>query len=154
TGLKSDPSSALLTKATTMLEQHGLKLDTYDAGTLDFGMLSDMDDVLALRMLAHKTYQDTKPRLPIIVCRFSRAVRDELNGLTVTDSDWLPFVLINADQLAPDSVTGLHEMGHAAGLGHYAKGKDDVVANFMTYDNNRADMLRFQVIAIAKSYYA
>ena len=112
-----------------------------------------------LRMLAHKAFDDkgNPQRLPVIFCPFAKqngADQCDFNGVTIKDTSWLPFVIINSEANSPDKVTLLHEIGHAANLVHIPKGKNDLVANFMSYETDRTDMLRNQVIAIAKAYFS
>lgn len=152
----NNPSSQYLSAAQTLLNQHGLDLDSHVVSTpLPYTDLANsIDSALELRMLAHKSYQDSSPRLPVIFCRFASQIAGEVNGVTIKETDWLPFVLINSDNTSPDGVTLLHEIGHASGLGHVGRGKNDVMENFMTYGSNRTGMTRNQVIAIANSYFA
>jgi hypothetical protein len=80
-----------------------------------------------------------------------------LNGQTISGTEWLPFVLLNAGNKSADKVTLLHEIGHAAnvpGLKDVEVKPTDVVQNFMLYGDNRTDMLKQQVIAIAKAYFS
>lgn len=162
----ADPAPALIDKTEKMLKEHGLSLDVYPAKqkqastTLQYtDEIIGVDQLKELRMLAHKAYDSTgKPgRLPVIFCKVrasTGADKCELQGMAVVNTEWLPFVIINSSSTAADNVTLLHEIGHAAKLVHIPKGKDDIVTNFMSYEANRTDMLRNQVIAIAKAYFS
>jgi len=161
-----DPAPAMIDKTEKMLKEHGLSLNVYPAKQKQSSMILQyneevysIDQVKELRMLAHKTYDSTgQPgRLPVIFCKIragTGAEKCELQGMAVMNTEWLPFVVINSDSLASDKVTLLHEIGHAAKLVHIPKGKDDAVTNFMSYEADRTDMLRNQVIAIAKAYFS
>lgn len=164
--VSGDPAPALVDKADAMLKEHGLSLDVYASKykqtsmTLDFtDELLGQDQLAELRMLAHKTFDDKgkPPRLPVIFCPFAKqsgAEKCDVNGMVVTNTDWLPFVVINSNSSNPDKVTLLHEIGHAAKLVHIPKGKDDVVVNFMSWEQDRTGMLRNQVISIARAYFS
>lgn len=163
----TDNAPGLVDKADTLLKQHDLALDVMpgkakDAKfTLKFNRKLEYDsDVADLRMLAHKTFQDdgVKKRLPVIFCPFDFAMKkkddNDPYGFCLPKGDWLPFVLINTAMTNPDKVTLLHEIGHAANLGHESFTDKDAVVNFMSYGANRTDMLRRQVLAIATAYFA
>lgn len=164
-GAAADPFSGYVAKAKTMLQEHGLGIDVFEAGTINFPRaLQDQDDVKQLRMEAHKKFQDKqnddKARLPVISAVYSELKGFEahnLAGQTISGTEWLPFVLLNTGSKSPDNVTLLHEIGHAAnvpGAKDIEVGANDAVQNFMLYGTNRTDMLRNQVIAIAKAYFS
>jgi hypothetical protein len=168
-GVKTDPAKTLVDVATRMLNEHGLGVDVYNTTLKSAAMtlasdkwmpiMSDEFNAHAahLRGLCHQIYRDSRPRLPVILCPFSGARGDEpcdINGVTVKGTGWLPYVIINSELKAKDGVTLLHEIGHAADLGHTGKGSTDVVENFMTYGDNRTNMTVNQVKAIAKAYFA
>lgn len=146
-----------------MLKEHNLKLDVIPArsktpsSTLAFQERIYLADHAAeLRNLAHQKLV-ANGRLPVIFCRFRSGVggdSDTRGYVEKTLPNWLPFVLINVDETSPDNVTLLHEIGHAGGLGHMGSNPSDAVFNFMSYAANRDDMLRNQVIAIAKAYFS
>jgi len=164
--VSADPAPELIDKTEKMLKEHGLSLDVYPAKQKQASMTLPFTDEIVgkdqfqeLRMLAHKAYDDKgKPcRLPVIFCKVQASTgadKCELQGMAVKDTGWLPFVIINVNSSAADKVTLLHEIGHSANLVHIPKGKDDIVSNFMSYETNRTDMLRNQVIAIAKAYFS
>jgi len=70
-----------------------------------------------------------------------------------------PFVVINSAKTSSTAVTLLHEIGHAAGLGHEHGGPGAVVANFMNepqylnYKTPGTSMYRSQVVTIANAFF-
>lgn len=157
TGMTKDFTKRYIDTARTMLKDHGLGLDVYIHSTaLEWTLpLQTIEQVLELRMLAHKAYQDSRPRLPVMFAPMHASVHS--TGQTYTKTDWLPFVVINSEEESQDGVTLLHELGHAAdvpGRVDAPVGKDDAVHNFMEYGDNRNDMHKQQVVAIARSYFA
>jgi hypothetical protein len=159
----NDNARGYADKAETMLKEHNLKLDVLPAraktpsSTLDFQeRIYLTDHAEQLRNLAHQKLV-ANGRLPVIFCRFLRGVGGDSDVRGYAEKslpNWLPFVLINVDETAPDNVTLLHEIGHAGGLGHIPSNPSDAVFNFMSYAPNRDDMLRNQVISIAKAYFS
>ena len=157
TGMSKDFSARYVEVAKKMLKEHGLGLEVYTHATkLDWTLpLQTIEQVLELRMLGHKAYQDTRPRLPIFFAPMHYSTHT--TGQTFSKTDWPPFVVINSEEESQDGVTLLHETGHAAdvpGRKDAPVGKDDVVHNFMEYGDDRNDMLKPQVIAIAKAYFS
>jgi Domain of unknown function (DUF4157) len=157
TGMSKDFSGRYIEVAQKMLKEHGLRLDVYIHSTaLKWTMpLQTIDQVSDLRMLAHQAYQDTRPRLPVIFAPMHYSTHS--TGQTFSNTDWLPFVVINSEEESSDGVTLLHEMGHAAKVpGDVDKpvGPSDAVNNFMLYGSGRNDMHKKQVIALAQSYFA
>lgn len=162
--VSGDPFNDYVAKAKALLQQHGLNLDVLEKGPVDFERpVQDMEDVQAVRMAAHKAFQDKqkddKARLPVISTVYgSINGKDEhgINGQTFTGTEWLPFVFINAANKSADSVTLLHEIGHAAGVPGQVDlpvKAEDSVENFMLYGNNRTDMNKMQLLAIVKAYF-
>jgi hypothetical protein len=164
----ADPAERLVRVATKMLQEHNLDLSVYKTSlkTADMTLssnkpmpaMSDEFDAHAkvLRNLCHQVYRDDRPRLPVIFVPFSGPKSSEpcdVNGVAVKNTDWLPFVLINSNLKSEDGVTLLHEIGHAAGLGHFGKGPNDVAENFMGNGTNRTNMIASQVKAIAGAYF-
>lgn len=70
-----------------------------------------------------------------------------------------PFVVINSAKWSGAGVTLLHEIGHAAGLGHEYSKEGSTVANFMNEPSFNefaapgTSMYRKQVIAIANAFF-
>jgi len=70
-----------------------------------------------------------------------------------------PFVVINSAKTSPTAVTLVHEIGHAAGLGHEHGGPGAVVGNFMNepkyqqYKTPGTGMYRSQVVTIANAFF-
>jgi hypothetical protein len=157
TGMSKDFVARYVEVAQKMLKAHNLGLDVYTHATkLDWTLpLQTIEQVLELRMLGHKAYQDARPRLPIFFAPMHYSTHT--TGQTFSKTDWPPFVVINSEEESQDGVTLLHETGHAAdvpGRKDAPVGKDDVVHNFMEYGDDRNDMLKGQVIAIAKAYFS
>jgi hypothetical protein len=157
TGMTKDFAARYIEVAKKMLKEHGLGLDVYTHATkLDWTLpLQTIEQVLELRMLGHKAYQDERPRLPIFFAPMHYSTHT--TGQTFSKTDWPPFVVINSEEESQDGVTLLHETGHAAdvpGRKDAPVGKDDVVHNFMEYGDDRNDMHKQQVIAIAKAYFS
>ncbi|MDD5036645.1 MAG: hypothetical protein PHE55_18045 [Methylococcaceae bacterium] len=151
-----DPTLRYVQVARELLAVHGLALDAQRVSARlvyseQLYLLSQADD---LRKLAELAQPVPANRLAIIVCPMRDNMGDNDNGISLSDRPgWPPFVLINSNLQSTDGVTLLHEIGHAAGNGHVATSGSDVVFNFMSYGHNRSDMLRNQVIKIAKSFF-
>src|SRR4051794_24861742 len=166
--VKSDPAKRLVDVATRMLKEHGIGIDVYQTslktpamtlpGDRSMPAMSDEFDAYAnvLRHQCHQIYQDARPRLPVIFVPFSGARGGEpcdVNGVCMKNKGWMSYVIINSDLTSKDGVTLLHEIGHAADLGHQGTGTSDAVENFMNYGENRTNMTAIQVKAIAKGYF-
>lgn len=164
----ADPAERLVNKAAKLLKEHNLGLSVYKTSLKTSDMtLSDskpmpaMSDefdahALHLRGLCHQVYRDDRPRLPVIFVPFSGPKSSEpcdINGIAMMKTDWLPFVLINSNLQSEDGVTLLHEIGHAAGLGHVGSKPTDAIVNFMSYGNNRTNLFASQVKTIAGAYF-
>lgn len=160
-----DPAPGLLSAAEGVLNQHGLGLNVLPARQKQSSAILSYSESLYLDQQVEDLRRlacgrgDPPSRLVVIFCLFRGPLGSETdtNGITYRETpnvSWYPFVLINAGRQAPDGLTLLHEIGHAAGLNHVPKGPNDVVANFMSYASGRTDMLRNQVIAIANSFFA
>jgi hypothetical protein len=114
------------------------------------------EQALKLRHLCHEAYYSTQGRLPVIFAPFDNLTGGDpcrTTGWTILWTNWLPFVLINADKVAADNVTLLHEIGHGAmGAGHPSeKGSE---TNFMSYGKDRKGMLKTQILKMVKCYFA
>jgi hypothetical protein len=153
---KVDPTLRYVRVATDLLAGHGLQLDAQRVSTRlvyseQIYLLSQAKD---LRKLAEATQPVPSNRLAVVVCPMRDSMGDSDNGVTIRDGAGSPpYVLINSVMQSNDGVTLLHEVGHAAGNGHVGTSGGDVVFNFMSYGNNRTDMLRDQVVKIAKSFF-
>lgn len=162
-----DPSKKVLDKATELLKSHNLGLDVYPAsrspamtlkwkGKIEVSPELAKEQALELRKLCHAAYPSGHGRLPVIFAPFANLTGGDpcrTTGWTISGTDWLPFVIVNADKVAADNVTLLHEIGHAGlGGGHPAeKGSE---TNFMSYGTNRTGMLKTQILKLVKAYFA
>ncbi len=160
---RSDPAADLVLKARTIMKQHNLDLNVFRQPArskdmeLPFQEEVYLDDQAEeLRQKAAKTFDDQnqgangdkRPRLPVIFCRFRDGYGETTGGMTLSKTNWLPYVLINSESVAPDKVTLLHEMLHAAGSVH-----QNLEGNVMSYSANRSDMLRGDVIRLGNAYF-
>jgi hypothetical protein len=160
--LTNDPFNDYAAKAKTLLGQHNLGLNVVEGGEIDFQTpLQMVDDVAQLRAAVDKKGLDTTTRLPVVSAVWSTEKgfdASDLNGETFKGmGSWLPFVVLNTANTSADKVTALHEAGHAAsvpGRVDTPVGKDDAVQNFMLYGDNRTDMIKPQILAIVKAYFA
>lgn len=148
-----------------MLKDHGIRLDTMptngsptDQFTVkvpvkDDGLLHE-EDHNELRNRCAAKYDDQKSeskkqRLPVIFCQFQNPMAA---GLTVKDTPWLPFCLVGPTS---DSVTILHEAGHAGGLGHLTSTtKANAPQSFM-FDGggDRSLMHKAQLQKLVQAYF-
>jgi hypothetical protein len=165
--IKTNFISSYVAKATSMLAEHGLGLNIYNAPDLDFGkpisqIVAEKDednqhkkDARAIRGLAHQAYNSPEGRLPVIFVPFDVG---PARGITISDTEWMPFVLINSESQSADNVTMLHEMGHAAKiraqLVDIKEKKPNALRNIMTYDDDRNNINKMQVLDFAKCYFA
>ncbi len=159
--ITNDIMPALSEKAEMMLKEHGLGLDVYPARARTEAHVIRFQETIylrehaeQLRMACHQIYQDTRPRLPVICCQGSGALH--ARGQTFMNlGGWLPFVLIYCNEPAPDRVTLLHEIGHAANSRDSETDRPNggPMANFMNYHGDRTLMTKPQVIKIATSYF-
>jgi hypothetical protein len=112
-----------------MLREHGMALhDRWGPGPLIANEIQWNDFVLnstgapgELRAKCHRLWPDGKG-VPVIVCNRGNSgpygeviepTNEEANG----GVKWLPYVLINAQQLNPAGSTLVHELIHTTGLG-------------------------------------
>jgi hypothetical protein len=153
---------AYVAGANKLLHEHNLVLDICPGTekiaerTLLFNEMVNTSHEEELRNLAHKNHYH-EGRIPVIFCRFAGPVgaNSDTNGYVVRLENWLSFILINVDNDSADSVTLLHEIGHASGCEHQSSKPSDTYPNFMSYPPpNRTGILRNQVIKLANSYFA
>jgi len=162
-----DPSQKLISKAEELLKPHNLGLECFPKtrtpsmtlawkGKMEVSPDLAKEQALTLRHLCHEAYYSSQGRLPVIFAPFANLSSGDpcrTTGWTILGTNWLPFVLINADKVAEDNVTMLHEIGHAAmGGGHPSeKGSE---TNFMSYGKDRKGMLKTQIVKMVKCYFA
>ena len=159
--ITTDPFSGYSTKAAALLKEHNLGLDVTEGGVVDYqSPLQIQDDIVALRAAVSQLNKDTTTRLPIISAVWSaNAAFDfsDLFGETFKNTQWPAFVVLNAATTSADNVTALHEAGHAAnvpGRVDLPVSPTDAVQNFMLYGDNRTDMIKPQVLAMAGAYFS
>ncbi len=157
----TDPFSGYATKAATLLGQHNLGLDVAEGGVVDYqSPLQIKDDVLELREAVDKLGKDTTTRLPVISAVWSDNASfklTDINGEAFKDTKWPAFAVLNVANRSADDVTALHEAGHAAnvpGRVDLPVSPTDAVQNFMLYGDNRTDMIKPQVLAMANAYFS
>lgn len=149
-------------RADTLLIEHGLALDPWPAAArTELTTLKFAD-----RLVEREDYEDLRTRidtlmtaagkgawLPILFCQF----RFTSNGLTTSDTAtkcWpTPFCLVGPTA-GGDNVTLLHEVGHAAGLGHDTTSTNILTRNFMHEANTRTTLYRWQVEKLAQAFFA
>jgi hypothetical protein len=161
---KSDPCADLVLKARTIMKQHNLDLNVFrqpgrsSEMELPFQEQVYLDDQAEeLRQKAAQKFDvktqgangDKRARLPVIFCPFRDGYGESTGGVTLTKTNWPSYVLINSENVAPDKVTLLHEMLHAAGAVH-----QNLEGNVMSYSLNRNDFLRNDVIKLANAYFS
>ncbi len=152
----------VLRRSEEMLSEHGLGLDLWpsrtrtDQSVLQFGdRLVEREDYDSLRSRAAAILSDAgkDKYLPVLFCQF----RYTANGLTVWDTQLLCWVIpmcLVSPTVAGDNVTLLHEVGHAAGLGHDKTSTDPKSRNFMHEAETRKTMMKWQIQKMANAFYA
>jgi hypothetical protein len=168
----------LKNKANAIFAPHGLKLVVRDLSNVPLtgidGPITSSEHIdEAIKML--QAGGDSRSHLKVVFC--TRQTADSGNpsydaGLTVRDTNRIPYILINMQASSEDRVTLAHEAGHAAGLHHdpsHAEmryGRDvkaylssqhvDVLNNFMSDDNKktRSDLFAYQVKLLGIASFA
>lgn len=170
-----------ISKAETVLARHNVSLDFHPSTKVPIplqfngGKLNLGTDIAELRQAAHRTFQDNAapPRLPIIICEFSAALRQGTAGETQINrknspngrveladgTTWLPFVLLPAGDPVADNATMVHEIAHACMLGHNSSGGDNlnILDDTPSIDRtkfSRSRINKFQIREMAKAYFA
>lgn len=151
--------------ARSMLAEHGLKLsllpsngEPTDQFRITVPVKSDgllhPEDYNELRNRCAAKFDDQavepfKQRLPVIFCNFKYTA----NGLTIESGPWLPYCLVGP---TCDSVTMLHEAGHASQkIGHLTtSSKQGAKQNFM-FDGggDRSLMHKSQLQRFVQAYF-
>src|SRR5260370_3383640 len=152
----------VLRRSEEMLNEHGLGLDLWPSRTKADQTVLQFDD----RLVEREDYDSLRSRaaailsdagkdkyLPVLFCQF----RYTANGLTVWDTQLLCWVIpmcLVSPTVAGVNVTLLHEVGHAAGLGHDKTSTDPKSRNFMHEAETRKTMMKWQIQKIANAFYA
>jgi len=157
-----DDDQGIIAKARDMLDEHNLQLDVWPTdprkqkfNTLPYGpnpVPHDSKAYKALRAAVDKKIKQggctfSLP-LPIVFCQFQYSGY----GITPHAMKKLTHACLISPTVNNDKVTLIHEMGHAAELGH-AHGAGNR-GNFMHEAEPRSTMYRFQVEQMAKAMYA
>jgi hypothetical protein len=175
------PLADWLKAAETILLQYNITLSYHPINKIPLpipyngGPMNLQTDIADIRQAAHKAFQDNgaPPRLPIILCEFSKSYRTGTAGDTRINQDnppdgrtqladgtiWLPFVLLPSGDPVPDNATLVHEVAHASMLKHDSGGGD----NLNILDDNtaldrkqyvRRKINKFQIRKMARAYFA
>lgn len=165
----SDSVEFYIEVARLLLDKHGLVLDVQrhqlkkeETGRRDADRVNLLEDLREkaenLRKKVDDTGISTTGRLVVLVAAWlTLPPGGEAFGETFKTADFpnrKNFVILYPNQFESKGLTLLHEMGHAAGLGHVSSGTNPSVENFMN-DVTKGrppgpDMRKEQVIAIAK----
>ena len=175
------PLADWIAKAESVLASHNFSLNYHPPTKVPIplpyngGKLNLQTDIAELRQVAHRAFQDNAapPRLPIIICDFSDAVRRGTAGQTEINfknppdgrvqladgTTWLPFVLLPSGDPVADNATMVHEIAHACMLGHESSGGDNlnILDDTPSIDRtkfSRNRINKFQVREMAKAYFA
>ena len=169
-------NKALVDKAASILNEHNIGLDFLNFDHKPFVFNEDIylkDQILDCRKIINQIYNDQVDdpkkikRLPVIYVNSTKLPQC---GQAILDSNWLPFIIIYAnrqgdcpDNVDPDNVTLLHEIGHCALLGHSLRTVNSVKEDIMMTKEqgmdqkggpmNRLHMNKVQVLKISKAYF-
>jgi hypothetical protein len=156
-----------------LLRRHGLRLEVMPSKTSSPSNSVNYREEIYLSSqkaelldLVGKIAVTDPGRLPVVICRF-RAGANPIDAYGFTSD--LPaelqpklgkkYVFIDSNSRNPAGTTLLHEIGHAAGLGHMTGGAHVTDENLMNdsavppYTPTGPDMLINQVKAIAAAYF-
>jgi hypothetical protein len=163
--------------ARLILENHGMKLSVKPGPLPDpshqlpfNGEVSSGSDIIELRKQVDTLNPESDRQVVIVApCASHLAGAGDDQG---TPYGWTfhgdyaggtwsdDYIVINSSNWSPTGVTLLHEIGHAAGLGHTYGGVNAAVANFMNeplyqvFKSPGTDMLISQVQALAGALFA
>ncbi|MEO8131332.1 MAG: hypothetical protein ABJF23_18360 [Bryobacteraceae bacterium] len=178
---KDVPLTDWIAKADSVLAKHNFSINYHPTTKVPIplnyngGKLNLQTDIAELRQVAHTAFQDNAapPRLPIIICEFSDALRRGTAGETEINqknppngrvqladgTTWLPFVLLPSGDPVADNATMVHEMAHACLLGHETSGGDNlnILDDTPSIDRtkfSRNRINKYQVREMAKAYFA
>jgi len=158
-------STRLVQKAQDFLLRNGDRFTLHvrpERTVLPFqGDVLDKVETDQVRELAERAVHFGADRLPVIFFTFTPAAcRPGSNcpappfGFTPRDARGKAFVMINTSIApAPDNVTLLHEIGHAAGI-EPSDTREGDLNNFMSNGNNRSVIREDQLKKLSNAYFA
>src|SRR5262249_41616304 len=169
------PLSTWIQEATSILGQHGMKLDVAAQSNppqvLNYngGDVANRIQVEEIRNACNALFNfaSTPLRCPVVVCTFHTSFAREAAGLTVIDNskpdrkdtlpsgaEFLPFCLL--DGATAFRTTLLHELGHASGLEHDNAGNESEGVIFPVGSANaaRSKLTGVEVRALAGAYFS
>jgi hypothetical protein len=169
------PLATWLQETTTILGQHGMKLDVaaqsnppqvlnYNGG--DVNTRIQVEEIRNA-CTALFNFASTPLRCPVVVCTFHTSFAREAAGLTIIDNskpdrkdtlpsgaEFLPFCLLDGSTAFPTTL--LHELGHASGLVHEnaVNESQDVMFPVGTANTARSKLNALEVRALAGAYFS
>lgn len=158
-----EDDNGLVGRANDKLFDHNLQLDIWPEAhsggfkngfnTLRLGTAKvnpDEDLPHIRKLIAEALARRTQPNmLPVLFCQFIGCSCGEVRFI----KGQVPIALIGYTA-NEDKMTLLHEIGHAAGLGHDVQNDDPKNRNFMHTSETRTTMYRFQVDKLAQASFA
>ena len=153
-----DSYQAMIRRTDEMVKEHNLGLDCWPSVNkdpltsldgFDNGRLIETTDYDALRARADNivTSRNRAASVIVIFCNF----KDTANGLNVRGTSANPMCLISPG--LHDGIPLLHELGHAAGMGHDHTATDAQNRNFMAEAAPRTRMYQWQIKKLATSFF-
>lgn len=157
-----DTDRGMVAKAREVLDQHNIELDVFPGfGTKSsWNTIPNSGERIADEPEAYKSiYQAAKAKLKQMGCNFTIPLPVVFGEFLCGGYAIAPKVPGELTRLCMISATGnsdqidfLHEIGHAAGLGH--EEAINSPRNFMHRANPRSTMYKFQVEAFAKAPFS
>lgn len=157
-----DTDRGMIAKAREVLDQHNIELDVFHGfeKKSSWNTIPNSNERIPDEPAAYKViYQAAKAKLRQMGCGFVIPLPVVFGEFLCGGYAIAPKVPGELTRLCMISATGnsdqmdvLHEIGHAAGLGH--EEVKDYPRNFMHRANPRSDMYKFQVEAFAKAPFS
>jgi hypothetical protein len=153
----------LMERAESMLREHGLDLAYFPIRGLLYplslaqtsgprGLIAEEDygNIKAYVDMVMTSFSTINTHLAVVLCNYT----DLGHGLTPWKRfGWAKPLVLISPRPNDDNVTLLHELGHAADLGH-ENDKVNEERNFMDPVESRTTMYRFQIEKLASAYFA